>query len=301
MAKPNIEFRHLKYFVVLAEEMHFRRAALRLHISQPPLTRQIQQLEASLGVKLFNRSAKGVELTNSGELLLEEAQNILTLVEQAEERTKRADRGELGRLDVGIFGSAILDAIPKLLLAFRQAYPDVNIILHALSKDDQLEALRQRRITVGFNRFVEDQPDIASEVILHEPIYAALPDNDPLVEQPTVTLLDLASRPFVLFPNAGRPNFIDRVLQWCQREGFSPRVVQEVGDAVAGIALVASGFGVCLVSESATTLMMPRIVYRPVAGHDDLKIDLSCLYRRNDQSPILQAFLKIVRRVAAER
>lgn len=295
-----MNFRTLKYFVVVAQELNIGRAATRLNISQPPLTRQIQQLEASLGVKLFNRSAKGVELTNSGELLLEEAQNILTLVEQAEERTKRADRGELGRLDVGIFGSAILDAIPKLLLAFRQAYPDVNIILHALSKEDQIEALRQRRITVGFNRFVEDQPDIASEVILHEPIYAALPDNDPLVAQPTVTLLDLASRPFVLFPNAGRPNFIDRVLQWCQREGFSPRVVQEVGDAVAGIALVASGFGVCLVSESATTLMMPRIVYRPVVGQSDLKIDLSCLYRRNDQSPILQAFLGIVRRVAAE-
>ena len=123
-----MNFRTLKYFVAVAQELNIGRAAARLNISQPPLTRQIQQLEASLGVKLFNRSAKGVELTNSGELLLEEAQNILTLVEQAEERTKRADRGELGRLDVGIFGSAILDAIPKLLLAFRQAYPDVNII-----------------------------------------------------------------------------------------------------------------------------------------------------------------------------
>ncbi len=246
-------------------------------------------------MKLFNRSAKGVQLTASGELLLADAQNILTLVEQAEERIKRADRGEIGRLDVGIFGSAILDAIPKRLLAFPQVYPDVNITLSALAKDEQIEALRQRRITVGFNRFVDSLSDITSEMILHEGIFVALPDQDPLTAQASVSLRDLADRPFVLFPNAGRPNFMDRVLLWCQREGFTPKVAQEVGDAVAGIALVASGFGICLVSESATTLMMPRVVYRPLTGAPDLRIDLSCLYRKNDQSPILQAFLAIVR------
>jgi DNA-binding transcriptional LysR family regulator len=129
-------------------------AAARLHISQPPLTRQIQQLEEELGVTLFTRTPRGMELTQAGELFLEEARNIRALVEQATERTQRAGQGKLGRLDVAIFGSAILDAIPKLLLAFRNRHPDVKVVLHTMTKAEQIEALRQRRISVGFNRML---------------------------------------------------------------------------------------------------------------------------------------------------
>lgn len=129
-----MELRHLRYFIAVAEERNIGRAAARLHISQPPLTRQIQQLEEQLGVQLFNRTPRGMELTPAGELLLDEAKNINAVIEQATERTQRAGQGKFGRLDVAIFGSAILDTIPRLLADFRGAYPDVKVVLHSMHK-----------------------------------------------------------------------------------------------------------------------------------------------------------------------
>lgn len=161
-----MEFRHLRYFIAVAEEGHIGRAATRLHISQPPLTRQIQQLEEELDVQLFTRTPRGMELTPAGELLLHEARNIRAVVEQAAERTQRAGQGKLGRLDIGIFGSAILDTIPAMLLTFRSAFPDVKVVLHNMSKDAQIAALRQRRIDIGFNRFIEPCDDIVSEIVI---------------------------------------------------------------------------------------------------------------------------------------
>ncbi len=140
-----MDLRHLRYFVAVAEEKNIGRAAVRLHISQPPLTRQIQQLEEDLGVQLFNRTPRGMELTPAGELLLDEARNIRSVVEQATERTQRAGQGKLGRLDIAVFGSGILDAIPKLLLTFSRAFPDVKVVLHNMNKEAQIQALRQKR------------------------------------------------------------------------------------------------------------------------------------------------------------
>ena len=141
--EQKMDLRHLKYFIAVAEELNIGRAALRLCISQPPLTRQIQQLEEELGVQLFIRTPRGVELTQAGEMFYEEASNIRSLVEQAIERTKRAVQGKLGRLDIGIFGTGTLGTIPKLLQLFRDTNPDVVVGLHTMSKAEQIEALRQ--------------------------------------------------------------------------------------------------------------------------------------------------------------
>lgn len=291
-----MDLRHLRYFIAVAEEQNIGRAATRLHISQPPLTRQIQQLEEELGVRLFIRTPRGMELTQAGELFLDEARNIRAVVEQATERTQRAGQGKLGRLDIAIFGSAILGTIPQVLLAFRTAYPDVKIVLHTMTKGEQIEALRQRRITAGFNRMLSPLPEIASELVTMETLLLAINENHPLAGQAEISFRMLADNPLVLFPAAARPNFVDKVMGLCQEMGFVPEVAQVVGDAVTGVALVASGFGVCLVPESATVLALPGVVYRPIADlPEHARVDLSCIYRADDQSPLLAAFLDTVR------
>lgn len=287
-----MDLRHLRYFVAVAEEENIGRAAARLHISQPPLTRQIQQLEEELGVTLFTRTPRGMELTQAGELFLEEARNIRALVEQATERTQRAGQGKLGRLDVGIFGSAILDAIPKLLLAFRNRYPDVKVVLHTMTKAEQIEALRQRRISVGFNRMLAPLGDLDIKQVTTENLLLAVPAEHPLANQPVIRFAELQDHPMVLFPTGARPSFIDKVIGLCTDSGFQPQISQEVGDAVTGVALVAGGFGVCLVPDSATTLQFPGVVYRQLTDTPpNFYVDLSCIYRKDDQSPILAAFL----------
>jgi len=290
-----MDLRHLRYFIAVAEEQNIGRAATRLHISQPPLTRQIQQLEEELSVLLLNRTPRGVELTQAGELFLEEARNIRSIVEQATERTQRAGQGKLGRLDVAIFGTAILDAIPKLLLAFRQSYPEVKIVLHTMNKGEQIEALRQRRITVGFNRMLAPLPDITTKLVVNEELLLAVSHSSPLAKRESVSFSELRDHPLVLFPTGARPNFIDKVMSLCHEAGFEPLVSQEVGDAITGVALAAGGFGVCLIPESATSLALPGVVYKPIKGlPSNAKVDLSCIYRNDDRSPILQAFLSVV-------
>lgn len=291
-----MDLRHLKYFLAVAEELNIGRAAQRLHISQPPLTRQIKALEDELGVQLFLRTAKGVELTQAGEMFKEEASNIRMLVEAGIDRVQRAGEGKLGRLDVAIFGTGIYDIIPKLLQAFRHKLPGVEVVLHTMNKAEQVEALRQRRITVAFNRMTHDLPDIGRELVATEPLFAALPEDHALAQQPAVRLQDLAELPHVTFPNVGRPNFVDRVIGLYRERGLDITVSQEVGDAITGIALVARGFGVTLIPESAVrAVTVVGTVFRPLADAPEATVDLSCMYRATDRSPLLAAFLEVVR------
>lgn len=289
-----MDLRHLKYFIAVAEELNIGRAALRLHISQPPLTRQIQQLEEELEVQLLVRTPRGVELTQAGEMFLEEARNIRSLVDQAIERTKRAGQGKLGRIDIGIFGTGILSAIPKLLQLFRDTNPDVRVVLHTMSKAEQIEALRQRRISVGFNRMLTPLPDMNSELIMREPLYLAVNQSHPLSRQKSVSFKEVAKHPLVLFPTGARPNFVDRIMELCRQLDITPDISQIVGDAVTGVALVAGGFGISVVPESVITLAPPGIVYLPFSDAPSATIDLSCIYRKDDQSPILQALLAAI-------
>jgi LysR family transcriptional regulator, benzoate and cis,cis-muconate-responsive activator of ben and cat genes len=295
-----VELRHLRYFVCVAEELNIGRAALRLHISQPPLTRQIQQLEDELGALLFKRTSRGVELTDAGRVLYEEARHILGQAERAAERTHKAAQGLLGRIDVAIFGSGIFGVIPQLLRRFRDAYPEVSIVLHSLDKDAQLDALRHRRITVAFNRLMRPVEGLCSETILTEPLFVAVPSDSPLTARTAITMEELAPHPLVLFPTGSRPSFIDQVSGMCRAAGFVPQVAQEVRDVVHAVALVATGFGVALVPRSATFMHIPGVTYRPLHHPTPAQVDLCCIYRSDDDSCILQAFLGSVRQGVVE-
>lgn len=293
-----MELRHLRYFVCVAEEQHIGRAALRLHISQPPLTRQIQQLEEELGAQLFHRTARGVDLTDAGRVLYDDARHILGLAERAAERTSKAAQGLLGRVDVAIFGSGIFGVIPRLMRRFRTSHPEVSIRLHNLAKEEQIDALRHRRITLAFNRLMRPVEGLTSETLLTEPLYVAMPSGSALAARTAVALRELDGEPLVMYPTGSRPSFIDRLSEMCRDCGFTPLVAEEVGDTVHALALVATGFGLCVVPHSATALAIPGITYRPLHHPTHHSVDLCCIYREDDDSPILAALLGSMRQTA---
>jgi LysR family transcriptional regulator, benzoate and cis,cis-muconate-responsive activator of ben and cat genes len=295
-----MELRHLRYFVCVAEEKNIGRAALRLFISQPPLTRQIQQLEDQLGVELFKRTNRGVELTDAGRVLYDDARAILSMSERAAEKASKAAQGQLGRLDVGIFGSGIFGAIPQLMRAFREAHPDVSIFLHNMVKDEQIDALRHHRINIAFNRLMRPIEGLTSETLLTEPLYVAVPSNNPLAERNLIAMQELEHVPLVMYPTGARPSFIDQVHAMCRSCNFTPLVAQEVSDVVHAVGLVATGFAATIVAQSATAMQMPGLVYRPLHHPTQAQVDLCCIYRSDDESAILQELLVSMRRSALD-
>lgn len=290
-----MDLRRLKSFVVLAEELNFNRAAVRLHISQPPLTRQIQLLESELGAALFDRQPKGLVLTAAGSTLLSDARRILGMADAAKDRAAQAGRGEIGRLDVGIFGSAIFHHIPRLLLQFRSRYPQVQISLHEQTKAEQIQALRERRLTIGFNRHVRPAPDLVVEPVYQEPLLVALHGDHPMAQQAAISIRELSAQPLILYPNNTREGFADHVLSLFYHEGLQAQVELEVKDVVTAVALVSSGFGLCVTPEAASSLQLPGVVYRPLKAEPAPTVELVCVYRRDDASPVLTAFLETVR------
>ncbi|WHZ12029.1 MAG: Aromatic hydrocarbon utilization transcriptional regulator CatR (LysR family) [Burkholderiaceae bacterium] len=296
-----MDLKQMRQFLAVAEERNFTRAAERLHIAQPPLTRQIRALEDELGIALFLRTPKGVELTEAGAALLEEVPNLLALAQRARERTQLAGQGRSGRLDVGIFGSGVLEVIPRLLARFHAQRPGVRIVLHSQTKAEQIDALRERRIAVGFNRLVPPASDLVVETVLRERVVVALPRRHTLAKRRRLTLADLDGEPIILFPNQPLPGMAQRVADAFAREHVPLRVEQEVEDVLTAMALVAGGFGLCLAAEASTRLRLPGVTYRPLdcdALHD---LELACFYRKGDASPVLASFLEVVHEFAQQR
>ena len=296
-----MDLRQMRYFLALAEERNFTRAAQRLHMAQPPLTRQIRVLEEELGATLFVRSSKGVDLTEAGQALLDEVPNLLALAQRARERTVAASQGLSGRLDVGIFGSGVLDLIPRILARFHAERADVKIVLHNLTKTEQIEALRERRISVGFNRLVPPEDDLTVETILREAMAVALPAAHRLARQKEIRIADLSDQPLILYPRLPIAGLAQQVMQAFSREKSILRVEQEVEDVLTAIALVAGGFGLCITASSTASLRLPGVVYRPLISNHLREIELSCLYRQSDDSPLLAAFLSVVRQFSQAR
>ncbi|HEV2707860.1 MAG TPA: LysR substrate-binding domain-containing protein [Pyrinomonadaceae bacterium] len=260
----NIELRHLRYFVAVAEELHFGRAAQRLGIAQPPLSQQIKSLEEQIGYPLLERKPQ-VRLTPGGEALLEVARRTLAQVEEGLDATRRTARGEAGKLTVGFAASILTTALPEILRTYRERYPDVELRLRELSSAAQTSALADGSIDVGFLReAVAPVPDLICEPILREEFVAVLPPQHPLATRRKLPLAALAEEPFVHFPRVVAPALYDQIADMCQRAGFRPRVVQEAQEWLTIIGLVEAGLGVSLVPASFCRLQWGGVQYKPL-------------------------------------
>ncbi len=289
-----MELRHLRYFVTVAEELHFGRAAERLFISQPPLSQQIQQLERELGVSLFARTSRRVTLTPAGEAFLREARQVLAGVDTAISAAQRAARGETGWLGIGFAASATYDLLPAVLHDFREQFPDVALSLMELNAAEQTEALRSHSIHVGFARPYVAEAEIVVGATLQEPLLAALPQAHPLAPRDALDLTELTGEPFVSFPELPAPSYAQFVRRVCEEAGFLPRVVQEVREMQTAISLVAAGIGIALLPASVQNVHRTGVVYCPLKEPAP-RTELAVVSRLDDPSPVLQNFLAIVR------
>jgi len=291
-----MELRHLRYFLAVAEELHFGRAAARLHIAQPPLSQQIRQLERELGFDLFLRTNRRVRLTDAGRAFRAEAQALLDGLGRATAAAGRVARGESGALAVGFVASATYALLPALYRRFHERYGDVALTLAEMSTAEQVEALRAGRIQLGLARPPVGDETLALEPLADEPLVVALPARHRLAPRRALALRTLAAEPFVLFPSHPRPGWIDVVQGACRGAGFRPAVAQEVLELSTAVTLVAAGIGVTLVPASAQALRLPGVVYRPLRPPAPTT-RLLALRRADDRSAVVERFLEVAREV----
>jgi DNA-binding transcriptional LysR family regulator len=280
-----VELRHLRYFIAVAEECHFGRAADRLHIAQPPLSQQIKQLENELGVVLLNRTTRRVELTPAGRVYLQRAREVIASVDAAGVEAGRVAAGEIGRVAIGFTGSATYELLPRLARVLRDDFPGIVLDLKGeMLTPRQVEALLDRSLDLGFLRPPVGAAGLDVRVLRREPLIAVLPEAHPLASRESVRLADLRDEPFVSYLSQHRSVVYDAVFEACQRVGFSPVQVQEVAETSTLVAFVAGGIGVALVPASVQHLKITGAVFRPLAG-TTAEVALAVATRADDPSP----------------
>jgi len=292
-----MELRHLRYFIAVAEELHFGRAAKRLGMSQPPLSQQIKLLEEEIGVTLLTRTKRQVVLTPAGEVFLGEAKKSIAQAGQAVQAARRAARGEIGQLSVGFVSSAVYGNVPSIFSLMRSRYPGVSLLLQDLTSEEQVEALKTGRIDVGIIRPpVVDAEALKMQVIWQEALMIALPADNPLALREEIALEELAEESFIQIPRHVAPGFYDQCIRICARAGFSPKIVQEARTTPTIVSLVAGGMGVSILPSSLRSLQRAGVVYRPLKSPAPTS-DMAVIWRPADTSPTLNAFLEIIREV----
>ncbi|MFJ4195140.1 LysR substrate-binding domain-containing protein [Pseudomonas sp. NPDC089534] len=294
-----MELRHLRYFIAVAEELHFGRAAQSLGISQPPLSQQIQALEQEIGARLFERTNRRVELSEAGRLFLEEARLALAQVDKAADVARRAQLGELGELKIGFTSSAPFNStIPQAIFSFRQRFAAVHLKLREMSSTMVADALLDESIEVGIMRPLAGLPDSLSVVELtREPLVAVLSAKHPLASgsEDGLFLSALALEPFVFFPRSYGSGLYAQLLSLARDAGFSPHFAQEAGEAMTIIGLVAAGLGVSVLPASFQRMRIDGVVYRPLL--DPTAVSAVWLVQRKDQkSPMAKAFVELLTR-----
>ena len=294
-----MELRSLRYFVMLADELHFGRAAKRLSMTQPPLSQAISGLERELGVRLFERTRRRVALTHAGAAFLDEARATLARAAHAIELARRADRGEVGHLAIGYLAATAYSLLPLVLRDFRRSFPGVKLELKELTLPQQFEALRRGDVDVGLLRPPVADADLASETILSEPFVLALPARHPLTALRLVPVKRLATEPFVMFPRQPGLVFHDLVMGFCLRSGFTPQVAQEANQTHTVVGLVSAGIGVALVPASTQKIGLAGVAYRPLRETTP-QSRTAVAWRQSDSSPVVAAFLDVARRVAKQ-
>ena len=267
---------------------------MRVHIVQPALSRQIRALEEELGLRLFERDRRRVALTPAGAVFLEEARSLLEHVARAVEAAQRADRGELGSLRIGYVPAMVSTGLPEMVRRFRERYPDVDVVLREMSPAMQVESLLRERVDVGFVRGPIHEPALETQMVLEEPLVAALPSGHRLGRHKRLRLAMLADEPFVLQARSLGPGSHDQILAVCRSAGFSPRVVQE-GSQAEVASLVASGAGVAIVPASLRAIRRAGVLYRPL--HERPMTQLDVVWRKGAALPVLNAFLAGVQQI----
>jgi DNA-binding transcriptional LysR family regulator len=292
-----MELRRLRYFIAVAEELHFTRAAARLGIRQPPLSAQIRELEKEIGTLLFQRSTRGVKLTDAGKLLLKEARDIVERTDRATDLVRRRGRGETGELAVGFAGATYLvPLIPTIMRSYRERYPEM--VLHARQSNTAalIEELREGRVDAAFVRPpVTAGDELRFEPIMDEEMVAVLPAGHSLARGDAVALSALAKDTFTLPPRALGPGHYDRIIAACEKSGFCPQIGQEASTLVALPSMVAAGFGVSLVPRSLTQVCVDHVTYHPFSG-TRLVAPISLACRRTNCPTSARNLVSVARR-----
>ena len=292
-----MELRQLRYFVAVAEERHFGRAAKRLRLSQPPLSAQIKGLEEELGVKLFQRSTRQVALTDAGRTFLERAEGILEAVEEAKEAAKGADEGARGRLEIGFISSATLGLLPPAIRLFRERFGGVEIELRELTSAQQIDALYAGEIRVGLVRLPLRAPGLRFEPLQEESFLVALPSGHPLEALESVPLEAMVDQPLIFFTRQLMPSLHAQIVELFQRVGAFPNVVQHAVHLQTIVGLVASDVGLAILPEPAERFSREGVVYRSLDAPDATSW-VGLAWVEGDESKLVKNFVRTVREVA---
>lgn len=296
----DIELRHLRYFVAVAEELHFGRAALRLHLAQPPLSQQIRKLEEILGYPLFLRTSRAVKLTSAGEVFLERSRRTLRNVQEDMEEARSVGRGEEGFLRVGFIGSAMLTALPAMLGRYRRLYPKVNLQLHESYTSSVVQQLLKGELDAGFLRDSGPTSGLEIEPLFSEPFIAVLPKKHSLAKRKTISAKELRDEPFVFFsPSAGSLAYAKPV-SLCEQYGFRPHVVQEAPQWLTIMRLIGAGLGVTIAPACVKQIAAPNVVclsLRSAAVQSDIEL----AYRTGEDRAIVEAIATVARQNFSRR
>lgn len=289
--------KQLTYFLAVAEELHFGRAAERLDIAQPPLSRQIKQLETDLGAVLFNRGRSAITLTQAGERLLARGTSIMTLLEDTQLEVRRLGQGAEGRLRIGFVGSATYGILPNIIKSFRATYPEVNLSLVPLNNAGLHRALVSRELDIAFARPALEDSEFVTRPLVEEPLIVAVPDDHTSRAGDPLDLASIARPNFILYPEYPRPSFADVVLDYCQTLGIDTSRRVWTMDLQTALSLVAIGEGICIVPGPVGTSQRNGLRFHPIQpalGHTSLSVN----YRLDEQGLHIQNFIRIAQVVS---
>ncbi|WP_019508392.1 LysR family transcriptional regulator [Pleurocapsa sp. PCC 7319] len=288
-----MELRQLRYFVAVAQELHFGKAAERLQITQPALSKQIRVLETELEIQLFIRTKRTVNLTKAGEVFFAQAQQLLQQAEEAIQLAKRTASGEVGRLNIGFTATATYTVLPELIRKFRSRYPQVEVEMLELCTEAQVATLNRGEIDLGFLHPPIDSRGLEIYPILSEDFILVLPPQHHLIDKQSLSFKDLAGESFLIHPRQEGPFLYDRFLKLCRQAGFQPQIVKEVTSHQTRICLVAAGMGITFIPAGLQTLVSQDLIYKPIEN-SPIKLEFAAAWRSLVTMPVLQEFLILV-------
>ena len=290
-----MELRHLRYFVAVAEELNFTRAAERLNTAQPSLSQQIKHLEADVGIPLLDRSKRHVALTEGGKAFLADTKEILAHLDRSVQRAVRAQQGRSAELVIGVVPAAEIKILPKLIPLVKRRLPRVRLVFHNLPSAEQKRLLATGSLDFGILRGPLEDPRLEVEDLLWEKLVVGLPAKHGLASKKTVSIRQLNNLPFIMVSRDGSPELHDAVRAFCERSGLHPRVVQQADNVLGNLNMIRAGIGFGLFPDYATSILPKGVVVKPLAWEPAPLVSLVVAHRRRKQTAAMLAFKKVLR------